>query len=55
LESDQAKLQASMASADYYRQGSAQMRLDHARLEQIELELISLLERWETLQAIDPR
>lgn len=55
LESDQAKLQATMASADYYRQGSAQMRLDHARLEQIELELISLLERWETLQAIDPR
>ncbi|NCW24930.1 MAG: ABC transporter ATP-binding protein, partial [Betaproteobacteria bacterium] len=52
LETEQAKLQGSMSSADYYRQGAEQMRLDQSRLEQIDETLMALLERWEALQAL---
>jgi ATP-binding cassette subfamily F protein uup len=52
LETEQARLQSAMSSADYYRQGAEQMRLHKSRLEEIDQALIALLERWEALQAL---
>jgi len=54
LECEQTILQTAMSAPDYHRKGVERLRLDKDRLEQIDAALMTLLERWEALQAIEP-
>jgi ATP-binding cassette subfamily F protein uup len=51
LEKEQGALQLAMAGADYHRRTADQIRLDRARLDQIELELEATFLRWSELEA----
>ena len=50
LEREQAQLTARMGAADYHRQGAQQMRLDGARMEEIEALLLAKFARWQLLE-----
>ncbi|MEI7447364.1 MAG: ABC transporter ATP-binding protein, partial [Burkholderiales bacterium] len=50
LEAEQAALAARTADPDYYRQDGRVLRADQERAQAIELELLELLERWESLE-----
>ncbi|MFM1991681.1 MAG: hypothetical protein RJA99_4638 [Pseudomonadota bacterium] len=50
LEAEQAALAARASEPDYFRQDARVLRADQERLQAIELELLELLERWETLE-----
>jgi ATP-binding cassette subfamily F protein uup len=51
LETEQRELHARMASADYHRQGAAQIRADGLRVAAIETELAKAFDRWAELEA----
>ena len=51
LESEQAQLQASMAAADFYLQGSDAIARTMARVTQVEQELLTLYARWDELDS----
>jgi ATP-binding cassette subfamily F protein uup len=51
LEAEQRDLTARMSSGDYHRQGSAQIKADRLRSEEIEAGLASAYERWAALDA----
>ncbi|MFT3736454.1 MAG: ATP-binding cassette domain-containing protein [Rhodocyclaceae bacterium] len=51
LETEQAALQAQLANPDIYSAKPAEVPVMNKRLEVIEEELLTLLERWETLEA----
>src|SRR5690606_10467516 len=51
LEQEQRELAARMSEADYYKQGTQQIRKDQARAEEIERLLMEKLERWEWLES----
>jgi ATP-binding cassette subfamily F protein uup len=50
MEAEQAVLAARMADPEYFRQDARRLREDQDRVGAIELELLELLERWETLE-----
>ncbi len=49
LEQEQTRLNAAVASADFYREGAEKIRATLARLEALEVELLSAYERWHEL------
>jgi ATP-binding cassette subfamily F protein uup len=51
LEREQREINERMASPDYHRQGTAQIRADGLRLAAIEAELGSCFDRWAELEA----
>jgi len=51
LESEQRDLHARLASADYHRQGAAQIKADGLRVAAIETELATAFDRWAELEA----
>jgi ABC transport system ATP-binding/permease protein len=51
LESEQAQLQASMAAADFYLQGSDAIARTMSRVQQVEQELLTLYARWDELES----
>jgi ATP-binding cassette subfamily F protein uup len=51
LESEQAQLQASMAAADFYLQGSDAIARTMSRVQQVEQELLTLYARWDELDS----
>jgi ATP-binding cassette subfamily F protein uup len=51
LEREQREINERMASPDYHRQGTAQIRADGLRLAAIETELASCFDRWAELEA----
>jgi ATP-binding cassette subfamily F protein uup len=52
LEREQTALTARMSSADYHRQGAAQIREDRQRCEEIETLLLAKFARWEELEEV---
>lgn len=52
LEKEQAELTARMSAPDYYQQEGATLRTDSQRADDIELELLEKLERWEVLEKL---
>ena len=50
LEQEQAQLQTKLAEPSTYQQAGNDVTAMNARMEEIELELLELLERWETLE-----
>ncbi|MBX5459836.1 MAG: ATP-binding cassette domain-containing protein [Steroidobacteraceae bacterium] len=55
LEREQAQINERMSSADYHRQGAAQIREDRRRLEEIEALLLEKFTRWEALEELRNR
>jgi ATP-binding cassette subfamily F protein uup len=52
LEVEQRELNERMSRADYHRQGTAQIKTDGLRLEEIERELATAFDRWAELEAL---
>ena len=52
LEAEQAELHKRTASADFYRQASAEITATLERIEAVKLDLESCYERWQTLESI---
>jgi ATP-binding cassette subfamily F protein uup len=51
LELEQRELNERMSRADYHKQGTAQIKADGLRLEEIERELATAFDRWAELEA----